>query len=383
MPSKRICFIGKGHLLDQTRSVNGTKVQCYLLSREFANRGYDVHYLAATQNPEKILRKRERLENVVIHWIAAKKKGYFEKEQFKQIADILLEILPDIVYQRGRSYHTYIAGQYSRRNQKRFIWASNGENGCEPRKYVPNLARSNKSLAAKLFLLPQAIRVDRAFQKGIRMASIHVNQTNHQANDLKKYFSKNGVIIKSAHPFKDNVERCKKNQQVLWLGGLNEEKQPEKFIMLSESFLRENDWKFILAGGAQNKAFESKIYNLAKGKNNLELVGHVPYEDSSQYFANAWLSVNTSKVEGLPNAMVQSWLAGTPVVSLNVDPDDLITKYRMGLFAKSDMNCLIECCRKLMEDDQLRYEMSRNARKYSRQLFDIKTIGDQYESLMT
>ena len=365
--------------------INGTQVQCYLLSKEFAARGHDVHYISGTRDPKKVACKYECRENVHIHWVQTKSKTYFEKAKVNAFVALLREIFPDIVYQRGRSYFTYIAGQYCQLNKKKFIWASNGENGCEPRKFVPNLLKSSKSLAAKTLLLSQAFRVDLAFQKGIRMASVHVNQTEQQVNDLKTHFLKEGVIIKSAHPYSSSIEKGDNPKIVLWLANLIKGKQPEIFTTLSHEFENSSGWKFILAGGTSDSLYQSQIEEKAKNIKNLEIIGAVSFEQSYSHFANASIFINTSRLsdEGLPNAMVQSWLAATPVISLNVDPDNLISRYAMGMFAKSDMNCLIENCRTLMEDDRLRHEMGDNSRKYAKRFFDIKVIGDQYESLMT
>ena len=62
---------------------------------------------------------------------------------------------------------------------------------------------------------------------------------------------------------------------------------------------------------------------------NVKFIEFVPFEEIDDYFANAKLFINTSDDEGFPNTFIQARNNGTPVISFNVDPDNILR----------DLNC--------------------------------------------
>jgi hypothetical protein len=62
--------------------------------------------------------------------------------------------------------------------------------------------------------------------------------------------------------------------------------------------------------------------------------------------------VNTSTAlgEGFPNTFIQAWLRGTPVLSLEVDPDSLLADGRLGLCSNSSSDQLIRDLHTLLGD---------------------------------
>ena len=64
---------------------------------------------------------------------------------------------------------------------------------------------------------------------------------------------------------------------------------------------------------------------------NIQYLGQVAPDKAQQVIADAGLLLSTSDVEGFPNTFVQAWSSGTPVVSLKVDPDQIISKSDLGV----------------------------------------------------
>ena len=220
-------------------------------------------------------------------------------------------------------------------------------------------------------------------RRGIAAARTVVNQTRVQQADLKKYFGREGLIVKSMHPVPPPARKEVGPRLVLWLAGPSPRKQPGKFLELASSFAARTDWRFLLVGGPDGTD-EGRALRAAAGKPpNTAWEGPVPFEATEAYFSRASIFVNTSlpEAEGLPNTFVQAWLAGTPVVSLHADPDGVLRSGDVGFWAGGEESRLREHVRTLMDDDALRARMGENARRFAAAEFGPAEIGDRYESL--
>jgi glycosyltransferase involved in cell wall biosynthesis len=130
------------------------------------------------------------------------------------------------------------------------------------------------------------------------------------------------------------------------------------------------------------KAEYDTIEKEAKTIPNLDFLGFVPYHKIQHYYRNAAIFINTSQIEGFPNTFLESWVSGTPVISLNVDPDEVICKERIGFHSKAFEQLLLDVNR-LFQDKNLREEMGMNAKKYVQQHHDLNMITTEFEQLIT
>lgn len=103
----------------------------------------------------------------------------------------------------------------------------------------------------------------------------------------------------------------------------------------------------------------------------------MPHHEIGKFFERAAVFVNTSRVEGFPNTFLQSWANYTPVVSLNVDPDSIIQRKKLGFCSKA-FKQLVSDVNTLLENDKLRERMGKNARIYFENEHDIRKTTRLY-----
>ena len=115
----RICFLIDGFLKDESVPINGTMVQAYNLAEDFADRNYEIYYVTATSSKKEITTTKEN--NITVYWIPYKNKYLPQLTNKKKYYEALKKINPDIIYNRGRNYLTYLAGKYAVKNSKKFI----------------------------------------------------------------------------------------------------------------------------------------------------------------------------------------------------------------------------------------------------------------------
>lgn len=210
----------------------------------------------------------------------------------------------------------------------------------------------------------------------IKLSNITISQNNFQKAKLKERFKVESVIIRNGLelPSQNNINHSDDN--ILWVGTIRSVKQPHLFLKIAKYF---PEYKFIMIGGkGENLELFETIKKSSYKIPNVEFKGFVSRNEIFDYYKKASLLINTSKTEGFPNVFLEAWIHHIPIISLNIDPDEIISKYKLGYHSKS-FEKMMEDIRRLVQDETLRKKMGNNGRKYVEENHDIKKMADQYE----
>ncbi|MBE3089002.1 MAG: glycosyltransferase [Actinobacteria bacterium] len=165
----------------------------------------------------------------------------------------------------------------------------------------------------------------------------------------------------------------------MWVGIIRSIKQPELFLKLAQYF---PNYNFLMIGGVgESVELFNRIKNDAEKIKNVNFKGFVSPEKILTYYQKAILLINTSKTEGFPNIFLEAWSCSIPVVSLNVDPDGIISEYKLGYCSKT-FDQMLNNIEILLKDKQLLETMGKNGRKYVKENHNMQKIVDQYEDLI-
>jgi glycosyltransferase involved in cell wall biosynthesis len=166
---------------------------------------------------------------------------------------------------------------------------------------------------------------------------------------------------------------------VLWVSNVKPIKRLELFLDLARE-LKDTPARFVYVG----RPADIKHYTIPEEKlddsNNVTYFGELSYDKTNELIAEASVLVNTSVSEGFPNTFVQAWLRETPVVSLDVDPDNLLEKEGIG-YCSGSFEKLTSDMRVLLEDEEKRRLIGKRARQYAIENHDITRIGKSYLNL--
>jgi glycosyltransferase involved in cell wall biosynthesis len=209
----------------------------------------------------------------------------------------------------------------------------------------------------------------------IKRANAVIAQSIFQQRILKERFKVSSVIIKNGLALPDVDSEKPMPPVVLWVGSLSKVKKPELFIELAKS-IPETRFEMVGGRGTPPQLYD-KIDSAAKKVANLTFHGFVPYHKVNEHFKRASLFVSTSRIEGFPNTFIQAWMHYTPVVSLNVDPDDVIRNENLG-FCSGSFKQLVLDVTHLLNDKNLRTTMGENGRRYVEKEHDIKKTVAKY-----
>lgn len=161
-----------------------------------------------------------------------------------------------------------------------------------------------------------------------------VCQNNYQMNQLQKHFNKKLINLKSPTEIFDTPEinLNKKKFDFIWIGKIDFVKD---FIYLIELVKKFSDFNFVIFISAINMSKKKIPYDFI----NLENIKFFKYANNEfvyEYIKKSRYLINTSKFEGFPNTFLEAMKYRVPLISLNVNPNNIFEKYNVGFFANSD-----------------------------------------------
>jgi glycosyltransferase involved in cell wall biosynthesis len=361
---KRLCFLLPTHF---SSAMGGAEYQVmFVLDSLCKKRSYDIHYLCRNTAADFVP------NGYKIHKIGSsnglRRLGLFF-DTFS-LYSALKEIGPDIIYQNIGCAYTGIAANYAKKFKVKLIFHIASDNNVVP---LPryNFKRRFTSSLERPFI-----------NYGIRRADIIVGQTKHQSELLEKKFRRRcDFIIPIGHPFPANIIKKPDRVTVLWLANLKPMKQPEVFIRLAKEVGKTNDVSFVMMGrlGGPEKWLKSLMEQI-KNVSKLQYLGEVSQNEANQRLSEGHILVNTSRFEGFSNTFVQAWLRQVPVVSLTVDPDNILAKEKLG-FCSGTFERLCSDVRILTENKAIREEMGIRARCYARKNHGVEKMIEKVSGL--
>lgn len=83
-----------------------------------------------------------------------------------------------------------------------------------------------------------------------------------------------------------------------------------------------------------NRADSEQFDNLRdEAPPNVQIIESVAPEHMSDYYRRAFVLVSTSRIEGFANSFLEAGACGTPVLSMDVDPDGFLAMHGCGVLA--------------------------------------------------
>lgn len=178
-------------------------------------------------------------------------------------------------------------------------------------------------------------------------------QTERQRTLLERNFNRTGTLIHNPVPIpvdaRQSWPRRTAREFVLWIGRSDTfHKRPLLVLDLARACPHV---EFMMIVNRTNPGvFES----LQREKpSNLTIVERVPHHEMAEYYRRARLMISTSAYEGFPNTFLQAAVAGVPVVSLNVDPEDILAGRECGICAGGDFTRFVQAVSALWSDNIL------------------------------
>ncbi len=363
---RRLCIVSPCHW---TGGFGGSEQQISLLLDVLvAQTRFDITYVARQADPG-FQPTGYKVEQINVSPFSSRVGNLLDA---RPLLAALHKIRPHVIYQRVGGAYTGIAAYYAKRNNCKLVWHISSEMNVLPFRMDKN--RSSNTVSRYI--------EKKALEYGIRNSTSIIAQTEQQAGLLQKHYGVTAArIVPNFQPVPVEPKKQDTPVKVVWVSNLKPMKRPGLFIDLARKYQSDVDVKFIMIGRAENSLWCKQVIEEIKDVQSLDYVGERTQEEVNAILAQSHIFVNTSSYEGFPNTFIQAWMREVPVVSLDVDPDNILSSrsigYRSGSFA-----ALCRDLEKLIGDKQLRQSMGNAARDYAIENHSEKNIESVVKELV-
>lgn len=338
--------------------MGGSQYQAKLLIERLLER-YDVeiHYLTVHCDPE------HRPHGYKIHRFSSRKGlrryGYF-LDAFR-LYRALRKLRPDIVYQQIGCAHTGIAACYARRNGAAMVWRVASDRSLTP---------------ARIPWWKLHHRIERAFLLyGIRNAHLILAQTTWQQSRLAARYGRSDTqLVRNFSPAVAPPARKTSRRNVIWIANLKPLKNPGAFVRLARSLAGNAEVRFVMIGAPMlQDQWTFDVLRQIEAAPNVDYLGARSQDEVDHALREARVLVNTSDYEGFSNTFVQAWMREVPVVSLHVDPDQLLSAHGLGFLSRTEEQLQRDVGR-LLDDQELAADIGRRCREHALRNHSIENV---------
>ena len=347
----------------------GAEYQLHLLGSELVKLGYRVYYIFIDQNIPT-LNDEVRLVPLKVSKFSKKAFYPYQSLVFFDLQHELNRIKPDVIINRRGDALTGGCAHYAKSNSCTMIWHIADEPDVTPLK-----KKLNRSL-------PIAWLDKKLLEYGIRNTDYIVGQAHYQSALLEQHYHRAcDVIIPNFHPISsENIYKSEKIK-IVWIANIKEKKNPGIFVRLAKAFESSANVLFVMVGREGSQSLQNEINVLSEHAANFEYVGELSQYQVNNLLDESHIFVNTSSYEGFPNTFIQAWMRRMPVVSLNVDPDDVLFKNKMGYHSKT-FEQLVADLATLINDPELVKEQGNRAYEYAISKHSMNSNINKFVSLI-
>jgi glycosyltransferase involved in cell wall biosynthesis len=324
----------------------GSELQTMLIARGLAARGHRVAVVTVDDGqggPDRF-GDVDVVRHPPLHGSRMLVPGAGTARYVARLHSILRRVPTPVWVQRAAGPITGLVALSARLGGRRFVYSSASVFDFDYARIEPR--RPNRAL----------------FGLGVRLASRVVVQTDEQLELCAQRFRRDGVVVRSiAQPA---APAPRPGDAFVWVGRLASYKHPEHVLALAAAV---PEARFRIVGGPDANdggALARRVGAEAEALPNVELLGHLPRTGVFAEIERAVAVLNTTELEGMPNVFLEAWARGVPALSLDHDPDGVVARHRLGLFAGGDHRRFADGARELWRDRNAAADLAARCRAY-------------------
>jgi len=208
-------------------------------------------------------------------------------------------------------------------------------------------------------------------------------QHQGQLSMLHPRLQHKACILPKVCPLNPSVKsHAERHPYVAWVATMRQHKRPDLLVEIAK---RAPDVRFVVCGEPTDyqspPGYGMRIVEALTQLPNVKYLGRVPPDEAMQVIADAGLLLCTSDEEGFPNTFTQAWASGTPIVSVKVDPDNIIERMELGAVSES-IEVAANDIQSLVASPERRENIAGRARRYISERHNEKAVVEIFNDTL-
>lgn len=328
----KVCFWGDNASALNGNPTGGGELQIALLAKALIKLGHKVVFV-----DYNIQEDYTTEDGIRVHCI----KGYNEGirmlrtfRRFKLIYMSLREQEADAYYCRIRDFRHILAYWASRKVKARFILALASD--LDVKSVSTRLKYLYFADTVGLWWFFNGILSEIVYSWLLHNSDLILAQHDGQKNILVKKNIKCIVLHNMIEINKIPSYAYATHEDFCYVGSLDKRKGFVDFYNLVKV---SSTSTFKIIGSPRDKTGELYCEKL-RMFNNVTFLGRMNHQHTLSQISNSKALISTSPMEGFPNIFIEAWACGIPVLSLFVDPGEIIEKEGLGYVANGELTLL-------------------------------------------
>jgi glycosyltransferase involved in cell wall biosynthesis len=199
---------------------------------------------------------------------------------------------------------------------------------------------------------------------------------------LTEWNPKNAIIIPNPVWFKTNSVSKLQNKKAIIIARHSFEKGLDRILPIWKKVIRKhNDWQLDIYGKSSKKRETEKLILILNLEKNVTLFE--PVKEIQEKYLDASMYLMTSRHEGFPMVLIEAMAFGLPCIAYDcpVGPRAIINNNENGFLIENENETdFINAIKNLIENENLRIEMGKNAKKSSEK-YNLDLIMKSWNTL--
>jgi glycosyltransferase involved in cell wall biosynthesis len=204
-------------------------------------------------------------------------------------------------------------------------------------------------------------------------------QHHGQFSNLASPLQAKAAVVPSMVSLVPATSQRERGNYVAWVGMLRQPKRPDLLVQVAR---KAPNVRIVVCGGPTEhrspSGYGNNIVRELATLPNVTYLGQVAADRAREVIANAAALLCTSDEEGFPNTFLEAWAAGTPVVTLTVDPDHITERHRLGAVSGC-VDRVVTDLAGLIASPQERQEIATRAKRYVGDFHSAAAVVDAFQ----